>query len=408
MEDERHQEEGNLQNGTWVDPNALRDGPDSDDERPVVNGVNGDQNMQRDEQAVRLNGGMGGDDGEMHDADADDDDDMDDDDMMDKISSSPSIDDGGYFLPSLPQVWPERRDSLTPTRSPALSLSTYVDSSSPFTTAPIHFPLSVAAARRPYRVPADSMETIHEPSYPSSPISFQFQPSSTEENSPSTDHHRGEYAWRPDAGRTTNHPDPDIDEVSPRTGHLLKVEDRLQNIRQDSQLSLLSELDEEEIKVMLQPVRSPVLELLDDPPGQSGEPDENIEDDDDDAWVTDSDADTWDEDAENDDDPEDDFFSDNPRFVDSGWGGECLRDLEDIDFEFVYALHTFVATVEGQANATKGDTMVLLDDSNSYWWLVRIVKDSSIGTDAYSLSKDGINAVQGTYPPSTSRHPRKD
>ncbi|KAG6086405.1 hypothetical protein E4U15_000718 [Claviceps sp. LM218 group G6] len=58
---------------------------------------------------------------------------------------------------------------------------------------------------------------------------------------------------------------------------------------------------------------------------------------------------------------------------------ECLLNSEDIDFEFVYALHTFVATVEGQANATKGDTMVLLDDSNSYWWLVRVVKDSSIG-----------------------------
>ncbi|OJJ35300.1 hypothetical protein ASPWEDRAFT_504966 [Aspergillus wentii DTO 134E9] len=54
-------------------------------------------------------------------------------------------------------------------------------------------------------------------------------------------------------------------------------------------------------------------------------------------------------------------------------------DDEDIDFEFVYALHNFVATVEGQANAAKGDTMVLLDDSNSYWWLVRIVKDGSIG-----------------------------
>ncbi|EED14881.1 SH3 domain protein, putative [Talaromyces stipitatus ATCC 10500] len=54
-------------------------------------------------------------------------------------------------------------------------------------------------------------------------------------------------------------------------------------------------------------------------------------------------------------------------------------DDEDIDFEFVYALHTFVATVEGQANAAKGDTMVLLDDSNSYWWLVRVVKDGSIG-----------------------------
>lgn len=66
-------------------------------------------------------------------------------------------------------------------------------------------------------------------------------------------------------------------------------------------------------------------------------------------------------------------------FLESGWGGECLQDTEDIDFEFVYALHTFVATVEGQANATKGDTMVLLDDSNSYWWLVRVVKDSSIG-----------------------------
>lgn len=67
-------------------------------------------------------------------------------------------------------------------------------------------------------------------------------------------------------------------------------------------------------------------------------------------------------------------------YVDAGWTAECLHRTEDIDFDFVYALHTFVATVEGQANATKGDTMVLLDDSNSYWWLVRVVKDSSIGT----------------------------
>ena len=68
------------------------------------------------------------------------------------------------------------------------------------------------------------------------------------------------------------------------------------------------------------------------------------------------------------------------RISDAELEGPCLPELEDIDFEFVYALHTFVATVEGQANATKGDTMVLLDDSNSYWWLVRVVKDSSIGT----------------------------
>lgn len=53
--------------------------------------------------------------------------------------------------------------------------------------------------------------------------------------------------------------------------------------------------------------------------------------------------------------------------------------LEDIDPDFVYALHNFIATVEGQANAAKGDSMVLLDDTNSYWWLVRLVKDSSIG-----------------------------
>lgn len=52
---------------------------------------------------------------------------------------------------------------------------------------------------------------------------------------------------------------------------------------------------------------------------------------------------------------------------------------EDIDFELVYALHHFKATVEGQANAAKGEHMVLLDDSNSYWWLVRIVRDSSVG-----------------------------
>lgn len=79
------------------------------------------------------------------------------------------------------------------------------------------------------------------------------------------------------------------------------------------------------------------------------------------------------------DDDSDYSLPDELRIVESGWAGECLQTSEDIDFEFVYALHTFVATVEGQANATKGDTMVLLDDSNSYWWLVRVVKDSSIG-----------------------------
>lgn len=113
-----------------------------------------------------------------------------------------------------------------------------------------------------------------------------------------------------------------------------------------------------------------------------------------------------------DDDDDDDDFSlhVNSRYVDSGWGGECLQDTEDIDFEFVYALHTFVATVEGQANATKGDTMVLLDDSNSYWWLVRVVKDSSIGKPPYSVDIDEAHAKQhqDTCPQNILRRRQRD
>ncbi|KAE9984917.1 hypothetical protein EG328_008115 [Venturia inaequalis] len=112
--------------------------------------------------------------------------------------------------------------------------------------------------------------------------------------------------------------------------------------------------------------------------------DEDDEDDEDDSWETDSETEYSRDSFESalfsdDDDKQSVLFPSDSRFVDSGWGGECLREIEDIDFEFVYALHTFVATVEGQANAQKGDTMVLLDDSNSYWWLVRVVKDSTIG-----------------------------
>jgi hypothetical protein len=58
--------------------------------------------------------------------------------------------------------------------------------------------------------------------------------------------------------------------------------------------------------------------------------------------------------------------------------------VQDIDFDFMYAFHSFAATVEGQANATKGDMLVLLDDSNSYWWLVRVVKDHSVGKSFHS------------------------
>ena len=52
---------------------------------------------------------------------------------------------------------------------------------------------------------------------------------------------------------------------------------------------------------------------------------------------------------------------------------------ESIDFDLVYSLHTFSATVEGQASVVKGDSLVLMDDSNSYWWLVRVLKTQEIG-----------------------------
>lgn len=52
---------------------------------------------------------------------------------------------------------------------------------------------------------------------------------------------------------------------------------------------------------------------------------------------------------------------------------------ESIDFDLVYSLRNFVATTEGQANVHKGDTLFLMDDSNSYWWLVRVLNTGDIG-----------------------------
>lgn len=404
-ENERRSEESHLQNGSWTDANTLREDPGSDDERTIVNSVNGDHNLQQDETAVRLNGGMTGnnDDADMQDADEEDLDD----DMMDKISSSPSIDDGGYISYSLPKMWPARSSSMVPTQLPTTAPSTCADSSSPFTPTPIHFPISAAVARAPYGIPAGGVESSPTFSYRPSPIpiSMKFQPN--QHKPQSTDHRRGEYPWTPEAKVPLADCEflPHDRKVSPKSVYLLTVEERLQNIREDSQASLFSELDDDEIRNMLQPVCSPLREVLVGPvdhyelsktTSSANEIEHNAEDD---SWTTDSDTDSWDEE---DDESNDDFFPDDPRYIDSGWGGECLRETEDIDFEFVYALHTFVATVEGQANATKGDTMVLLDDSNSYWWLVRVVKDSSIGIAHYSSAEIFVNtsarlSTCGTY-----------
>jgi hypothetical protein len=39
---------------------------------------------------------------------------------------------------------------------------------------------------------------------------------------------------------------------------------------------------------------------------------------------------------------------------------------ELINFDLIYSLHSFAGTVEGLAKVVKGDSLVLMDDSNSY------------------------------------------
>lgn len=68
------------------------------------------------------------------------------------------------------------------------------------------------------------------------------------------------------------------------------------------------------------------------------------------------------------------------EYVDEDDGSSSLSiPNESIDFDLVYALHSFAATVEGQANVVKGDSLFLMDDSNSYWWLVRVLKTQEVG-----------------------------
>lgn len=68
------------------------------------------------------------------------------------------------------------------------------------------------------------------------------------------------------------------------------------------------------------------------------------------------------------DEDDDDDLSSSPSIPD-----------ENIDFDLVYALHNFIATVEGQATVYKGNSLTLLDDSNSYWWLVRVLRTQEVG-----------------------------
>lgn len=286
------------------------DDDQDDDHLDTQNGNNGSGYQGQD-----LDEGDGGD---SHDEDMDDD-------LLDKISSSPSIEDGKYSLPP----WPPRADAVDSGAAPA-SQSTPTRgspvSSSPFSSNPEHFSLNPS-------------QLWHSASHHGEYAEEQYQPQLK------TDFESHYYA---DA-REDWSPTP----IGPSKG--------------DIPLS-----ESQEFRRYLLPLYDPLLaDSVDDYDG-------DFVNDEDHGW---EDEEPFLPEAEpsSDDDTDDFQFCPDARLTDSGWGGECLREIEDIDFEFVYALHTFVATVEGQANATKGDTMVLLDDSNSYWWLVRVVKDGSIG-----------------------------
>jgi hypothetical protein len=334
--------------GPFSDNQRFYDDPEEevDDEHMnhlhASNGANGN-NREYDED---------GDASDSHDEDMDDD-------MMDKISSSPSIEDGKYPLPR----WPPRSDSVDVGASPApyhLPTRGISPSSSPFLSPPVHFPL-----------PRQELDLS------------------------SVNCHREEDPEK--------HPVEDDSPINLRNIYPLSYCGELpQNHVSDSNRHpIFDDVDTEEITKYLLPIDDPLLEDSFDHHLDEGFHDHE------DAWE-DEDVTLPDYDSSSDDETGL-LFTDDSRFIDSGWGGECLREIEDIDFEFVYALHTFVATVEGQANATKGDTMVLLDDSNSYWWLVRVVKDGSIGRCLHVLFSASTDRVkQDIFLQNISRHPLKD
>jgi len=78
-------------------------------------------------------------------------------------------------------------------------------------------------------------------------------------------------------------------------------------------------------------------------------------------------------------DDSDNEGDDHDEFMDEDDSSSLSVPNESIDFDLVYSLHTFVATVDGQANVVKGDSLFLMDDSNSYWWLVRVLKTQEVG-----------------------------
>jgi hypothetical protein len=336
--------------GAFPDEPNFYDEPDDEYDSEHAEGVNGTNGAHQDDH-------------DMEEGDQGDDD-MDDD-MLDKISSSPSIDDGNYTLP----VWPPRSSSAASgdTRFPLstpIRGSSHAQSSSPFTSPPDSLPLFVKKS------PTRKLESHHLGEYGQTPLDHSPMESKSFHPANRTNSNNNNDAWF----QTEEEP------------------------RQASS-------EAANISMYLLPEDDPLLENSFDNVNY-----DCTENDDEDNWEDeDGTADSEDGPPSSDDDSGDFTLENDHSCTESGPGGECLRETEDIDFEFVYALHTFVATVEGQANATKGDTMVLLDDSNSYWWLVRVVKDGSIGQfpNFVSFEHPAEALPQATCQQSTLKHQQR-
>ena len=422
--DERNSEENALQDA-WNMTGNLTEEPSAIDQAHQAHQLTSEHST--------VNGLEEGGEGGGSDVDAEDD--------LDRISSSPSIDDGGYLphsfpLPSRPTyrlLWPKRTSSLSPApRTPTPTCETFNQSanspsSSPFLHTPQHLPLHARRAgkvappldqrgnwspspcdyrsrhlpltrshradeacyyescyhhpRGRYKPDQETIQELEEDQREASATDEDTPPADTDEDLSDVNVENAMYASEDDAISESSVLVHDVDIKKPYIESPFCSNPFTRSIIYLPPPTLEKTLSPGTVEnVDLQDVlllnEHPLVDRPHSPTDSTG------------SWES---LLSSGEDTDNDDDS-DAFFDDlEDRFIDSGWGGECLRDAEDIDFEFVYALHTFVATVEGQANATKGDTMVLLDDSNSYWWLVRVVKDSSIGMFGLSYTLDSID-----------------
>ena len=310
-----------------------------------------------------------------------------DDDLLQNMSSSPSIDDGGYHTSS--SRFPARTDPLQrhlnssslPCSSSSLSMPDRLNSSHPILPRPRR-PLSYQ-----HHVEGEVGEgTVHHRhrrrrDFQGGRGGVDNRTDGNRFGAASPIHERA-IPCQFDGSQHSHRTDPHDDSLD---GLSLAGEDSLLDRGLDQLASHSHDMEHGSGGIEFDNV--PGLEHDDDDDDDDDDVDDEVDngdDDDDDDDDDDNDDNVYTFELDNETDGTDDVsYSDDPRFIDYGWGAECLHVAEDIDFEFVYALHSFTATVEGQANASKGETMVLLDDTNSYWWLVRVVKDSSIGSSSF-------------------------